>query len=138
MEELKNRKEALAEKEKDLNDLAARLQSERAELCQLTQTVERVQTEFDQNVTRVQQAEEVNLKKLAKMYAAMSPDGAAAIFKELDDKAIVKVMIFMKESESAPVLELMARQSEADAKRAAAISERLRLSFMEKKKSATQ
>jgi len=37
--------------------------------------------------------------------------------------------VFMKESEAAPLLESLARTSEADAKRAAALSERLRKSI---------
>jgi flagellar motility protein MotE (MotC chaperone) len=138
MSELRSQKEALGAKERDLTELSARLQSERAELSQLTKSIERVQADFDQNVTRVRQEEEANLKKLAKMYATMTPEGATTIFKALDDATIVKIMTLMKDSESAPVLELMARQSEAEAKRVAGISERLRLSFTETKKPAAR
>lgn len=134
MEELKKEKEAMAAKEKDLNELAARLDTERSELYQLTQTVQQVQVEFDQNVTRVRTQETTNLKKLAKVYAAMTPEGAAAVFKAMDDASVVKVMVFMKEAETGPVLEVMAHQGGADAKRVAGISERLRLACAEPKK----
>jgi len=134
MSELKQQKEALAAKEKSLNELAERLRTERSELNQLTQVVQQAQTEFDQNVTRVREQETSNLKKLAKMYSTMSPEGAAAVFKAMDDASVVKVLTFMRETETAPVLEAMARQSEADAKRVAGISERLRLSIAEVKK----
>jgi hypothetical protein len=131
--ELKQEKEALAAKEKELKDLALRLQSERAELGQITQAVQQLQAEFDQNITRVRAEETVNLKKLAKTYAAMTPDGAASIFKALDDDSAVKIMMFMKETETAPILEALAKPGEVQAKRVAAISERLRLGITTKK-----
>jgi flagellar motility protein MotE (MotC chaperone) len=137
--ELKKEKEALAAKEKDLNDLASRLQTERAELNQLTQMVHQVQAEFDRNVIRVRDQESANLKRLAKMYSTMTPDGAAAVFKALDDSTLVKVLTCMKDTETAAILEVMARQGEAQAKRVAAISEHLRLSLAEEnKKSSSQ
>ena len=40
----------------------------------------RLQKEFDQNVLRVQEEETANLKKLAKVYSAMTPEGAARKF----------------------------------------------------------
>jgi hypothetical protein len=132
--ELRKEKDSLTAKEKELNDLATRLQTERGELNQLTQTVQQVQTEFDQNVTHVREQETANLKKLAKMYATMTPEGAAAVFKALDDTAVVKVLTFMKDSETAAVLEVLARQNDTEAKRVAGISERLRLSLAETKK----
>jgi flagellar motility protein MotE (MotC chaperone) len=127
--ELKQEKEALAAKEKELKDLALRLQTERAELGQITQAVHQLQADFDQNITRVREGETVNLKKLAKTYAAMTPDGAAAILRALDDDSAVKILMFMKESETAPILEALAKPGELQAKRVAAISERLRLSI---------
>jgi len=127
--ELKKEKDSLAVRAKQLDGLEARLLSERKEINQVTQHVHQLQVEFDSNVTRAFDEEKVNLKKLAKMYAAMTPEGSAAIFKQLDDISIVKIMMFMKEAETAPILELMAKQGEPQAKRAAALSERLRLSI---------
>jgi flagellar motility protein MotE (MotC chaperone) len=135
--ELKKERDAVAAKEKELNELATRLQAERTELNQLTQQVQQVQTEFDQNVTHVREGETTNLKRLAKMYSSMSPEGALAVFKALDDATLVKVLTFMKDTETAPVLEAMARQGGDDAKRVAAISERLRFVLAEAKKNGT-
>jgi flagellar motility protein MotE (MotC chaperone) len=132
--ELSKEKEALALKEKDLKELAERLQNERAELYLLTQAVHQVQAEFDEHVTRVREEETANLKRLAKMYSTMSPEGAATVFKELDDGTVVKLMVFMKDADSAAVLESMARQGEAAARRVAALSERLRMALPEAKK----
>jgi len=136
--ELKKERDAVAAKEKELNELATRLQAERTELNQLTQQVQQVQTEFDQNVTHVREGETANLKRLAKMYSSMTPEGALAVFKALDDATLVKVLTFMKDTETAPILETMAKQGADDAKRVAAISERLRFVLAEAKKTPTQ
>jgi flagellar motility protein MotE (MotC chaperone) len=126
--DLKKEKDSLAEREKQLNELALRLQAERLELNTVTQMVDRLQKEFDRNVVRVREEETVNLKKLAKVYSGMSPEGATTILKEMPDDQVVKILIFMKENETGPILEAMAKGSTNDTKRAALISDRLRLS----------
>ena len=60
------------------------------------------------------------------------PYSAAAIMREMGDAVVVKIMLFMKETETAPILETLARPNEQAAKRAALISERLRLSVSRK------
>ncbi len=127
--ELKKEKEALAVRSAELNELAARLNSERQELLQTTQRVQVMQKQFDQSVTRIQEEEAANLKKMAKTYASMSPEAAARIFKELDDLVVVKIFRFMKDTETAPILEIMSKQSKEDAKRAATLAEKLRLTL---------
>ena len=124
--ELAKEKETLAGREKQLNELASRLEAERQEINIVTQAVYRMQTEFDRNVVRVREEEMANLKKLAKVYAAMSPEGAAAILKQMEDEQILKFMVFMKDAETGPVLEGLAKLSEADAKRAATLTDKLR------------
>lgn len=127
--ELKLEKERLAKRSVELNELAERLQAERLELNQVTQMVNQLQVEFDLNVVRVTTEEAANIKRLARTYAAMSPEGAAAILKQLDETTLVKILANMKESEIALLLEAIGRQSEAEARRVAGISERLRLSL---------
>jgi flagellar motility protein MotE (MotC chaperone) len=61
------------------------------------------------------------------MYATMEPAGAARILREIDDTVIVKIMTLMKEPETAAILEAFARQGEQETKRAAAITETLRI-----------
>jgi len=126
IEELKKEKQALDKREKDLNALAERLQAERMEINIVTQSVFRMQKEFDSNIARVTAEEVVNLKKLAKTYAAMSPEGAAVIMKELDDIMLVKILATLKESESAPIIEILGGQGGTEAKRMALITDRLR------------
>jgi flagellar motility protein MotE (MotC chaperone) len=127
--EIKVEKKSLAKKEQELNELSTRLQAERAELSLVTQSVQHMQTDFDQNVLRIREEETANLKKLAKVYADMSADGAAAIFAELDDSSVVKIMTFMKDSETAAILEALSKKGQPQAKRAANLSERLRLAM---------
>ncbi len=128
MQELKAEKKVLQQKEQQLNDLATRLDAERAEVNQATQSVRQLQMDFDKNVLHVKDEEAVNLKKLAKVYAAMSGEGAASIFAEMDDNAVARIMAFMREGETAVILEAMAKKPGTDPKRAALISDRLRLS----------
>lgn len=126
--ELKVEKKALEKKEQQLNDLALRLAAEHAEINQATQSVHQLQVDFDKNVVRVQEEETANLKKLAKVYSDMTPESAANIFTEMDDPAIIKIMVFMKESETAAILEAFAKKGVPEAKRVATLSESLRLS----------
>jgi flagellar motility protein MotE (MotC chaperone) len=137
MAELKDEREALRVRTIQLNELQARLNAERQEICQVTQTVYRLRKELDATVSRVSDEESVNLRKLAKIYATMSPSGAARILKEMDDDQIVKILALMKEAESAPILEVFGQGDKRDDKRAALISNRLRLTIPPPKKAPT-
>lgn len=129
--DLRTEKENLDARAQQLDELATRLQNERSELNQVTQMVSRIQQDFDHEVTSVHEEEMANLKHLAKVYAAMTPASAVIILKELDDQQIVKILCFMKEAETAPILEAFANSGAADARRAAMLSERIRLTLME-------
>ncbi|MBI3876005.1 MAG: hypothetical protein HY300_08630 [Verrucomicrobia bacterium] len=106
--------------------------SERIEINVLLQQLKKMQADFDKSFLYVQEEETTNLKRLAKMYAQMEPANAAAILKELEDTAVVKIMVFMKEQETAPILETLAKTSSDDTKRAAKISEQIRLTMSKK------
>jgi flagellar motility protein MotE (MotC chaperone) len=128
--ELKDKKAELDTRESQLNELAARLEAQRAELNQATQAVFQTQMDFDKMVLRVKDDETANLKKLAKVYSAMTPDGAANIFSQMDDETVVKILLFMKEEQVAAVLESLAKKGTAESKRAVDISERVRVSVV--------
>jgi flagellar motility protein MotE (MotC chaperone) len=127
--ELKKEREMNSLRRMELDELATHLAAERGEIEQLMAKVEAKQREFDANVVKLKEEETANLKKLAKVYAAMTPDGASSILKALDDEQIVRIFVFMKEAESAPILECLAKGGENEAKRAAKVSERIRLSM---------
>ena len=123
--------ESQTQREKDLNELAQRLESERQEFSAVTQRMQRLQVEFDKNLVFVKTNEAANLKKLAKTYAAMSPEGISAIFKNLADEHVVKILMFLNDAERAPILDSLAKLGEEDAKRAARLLERLRLASID-------
>ena len=122
-------KQNLDVREQELRDWAARLDAEQQEISVVTQRVARLQQDFDQQVVSVRASEAANLKKLAKIYSAMTPEGATKILKELTDEQVVKILMFMKDTETAPILELLAQQGQSEAKRAALITDRLRLAI---------
>jgi flagellar motility protein MotE (MotC chaperone) len=124
--ELKAEKDAAEAKEKQLNELAARLRAERAELDEALKGIKKIQSQVDRDVFRIKEDEAGNLKRLAKMYAAMEPASAAKILRELDDAIVVKTLTLMKEPETALVLEAFSKLGEAETKRAAALAENLR------------
>lgn len=125
--ELKTEKEALAARAEDLNQLSARLKTERAELDQVTESVKKIQADIDQRLLEVKAEEVPNLKRLAKSYSAMTPAGAATILREQDDATVAKALSYMKDAENGPILEAIARLGPAEAQRAASLTEKLRL-----------
>jgi len=125
--ELKAEKQKLDDREQQLNELATRLDTERGEISNATQSVQQLQADFDKNVLRIKDEEIANLKKLAKVYSAMTPDGAALILSDLDDTQVAKILVFMKEGDAAAILESISKKGAAEAKRAADLSERLRV-----------
>ncbi len=135
IQELKIEKETLARREKDLNELAERLKTERLEINVVTQAVYQLQMQVEASIVRINAEEAVNIKKLSKTYAAMSPDGAAPIMKEMEEPTLIKIIALMKEAESAPILEAMSKLSPDDAKRVAKVTERLRFYLSEQPKS---
>ena len=134
LKEIKTEREYLTKRAAELRELETRLAAERAEINTITQRVAQLQMEFDQTIIRVKEEEAPNLKKLARLYSTMSLEGASAILRELDDMVVVKVMSFMKEDQSAPLLDAMAKEGELQAKRAATIAEALRKTVADKKK----
>jgi flagellar motility protein MotE (MotC chaperone) len=125
--ELKEQRETLRARALKLDELEARLTAERQEIYSVTQAVFHLKTNIEAIVTRVGEEEVVNLKKLAKVYATMSPEGAAHILREMEDEQVVKILALMKESESAPILESLGQGTKDEPKRAALLSNRLRL-----------
>ncbi len=134
IKELQREKASVADHELRLREWEARLKSEQAELTVVTQRVAQIRTELDKDITRVREDEVANLKRLAKMYGTMEPAAAANVFLEMDESSVVKIMLVMKDSETAPVLDALAKQGAVGAKRAASLSERLRLAQAAPKK----
>ena len=71
-----------------------------------------------------------NLRTLAQTYTNLSPRGAVAIVRELDDVTVVKILALMKPDVVGAIFEEMSKGGGPEAplaRRAAALSEKLRL-----------
>ena len=134
--ELRAGRTEMADREKKLKELEERLRGERTEVNQATQRVYRLQKQVDQtildfekSVVRVKEEETVNLKRLARVYASMAPESATPILKEMTDEQLVKLLVFMKDSEVVTILETLSKTGKDDIKRVAQLSEKMRLTL---------
>ena len=136
---LKEKKQSLEEREKRCQQWETRLRAEHAELQHLMDRIDQVRTQVDQAVARVeakdaasnarlQQQEAAHWKRMAKVYAGLSPQTAGAILKEMDDEQLLKLMSGLKDQELITLLQYLASRGPEDAKRAAALTQRLGLS----------
>ncbi len=125
--ELRTKETGIREKQGELEKWEKRLLNENEELRKLRSQVEAMQTNLNSMVTMVQEDEVPNLKKIAKIHTSMAPEAAARILLNLEDDSLVKILVLMKEADSAPILEQMATDP-LQAKRVARLTERIRLS----------
>jgi flagellar motility protein MotE (MotC chaperone) len=86
--------------------------------------------EIADRVIEINTDELKNLRTLAQTYANLTPKGAVAIIREMDDVTVVKILSLMKSDVVAPIFEEMSKTAAIDAplaRRAATLSEKLRL-----------
>lgn len=128
--ELRERLAGVQARENELRDYELRLRAERAEIEKIRREVDRMRTAVQTTITEVQAVEQKNLKTLAATYSNMTPGAVLAIFREMDDDTVVKILAFMKPDPVGQILEEMARTKDGEgtlAGRAAVISNKLRL-----------
>jgi flagellar motility protein MotE (MotC chaperone) len=125
--ELRREQEALALRAQELQDLQNRLAAERQELSSITQLVHQLQIEFDRNVVRFKDQETENLKRRVKVITAMSPEGASGLLAEMPDDDVVKLFALMKPDEVSGFLDTLSKSGSAGAKRAVALTDKMRL-----------
>ena len=101
--------------------------AEQQELEKTRKQIEALRAAIDERLIEVTEGEVANLRKLALTYGALTPKSAVAIFREMDDTTLVKLFSLMKPDIVGPIFEEMGKQSASDAKRAALLSERLRM-----------
>jgi len=130
--ELKMEKETMRAKAKQLAELEVRLKADRSELDEATKRIGKMQDQVNRDLFRIKDDEAANLKKLAKMYSSMEPASAAKIMRELDDAVVVKIMTLMKDAETGVILDALSKMGDLETKRAARISENLRLAVVQK------
>ncbi len=129
-QELTAARAELAQRDATLTAREARLADELAELDKVRQQIESLRADISNRIVQVQTQELRNLKTLAATYSLLTPKAAVAIFGELDDVAVVKLLSLMKPEVAAALLEEISRtpgDDNANVKRAAELSQRLRL-----------
>ena len=130
--ELKNERTSLATREQQLGELEARLKAERTEIDEATKRITKMQQDVNRETLRIKEDEVGNLKRLGKLYSTMEPASAAKIMRELDDSVVVKILTLMKDADVALILDGFAKMGDVETKRAARISENLRLAVGQK------
>jgi flagellar motility protein MotE (MotC chaperone) len=124
--QVKEERAALALREEQLKEWEMRLTAENREISTVTQTVTKLQNEFDQRVLQFKDQEVANAKKQIKVIADMSPEGAATMLNEVSDDETTKLLYLMKADVSGPILDAMSKQGPMQARRAATLAQRLK------------
>lgn len=128
--ELKEERARLKKQSELLDQRSARVAAEERELGKLRADVEAMRKQVSDRLVEVSADEAKNVRSLAQTYANLTPKGAVAILKEMDDSTAVKILSLMKPDIVGPIFEEMSRNAGTDtalAKRAATLSEKLRL-----------
>jgi flagellar motility protein MotE (MotC chaperone) len=124
--QLKSERETLAVREQQLKEWETRLAAESREIAAVTQAVTRSQQEFDKRVLLFTDQQKDNVKKQLKVIAGMTPDGAAAMLNEMPDDEVARLLYAMKPDVSAAILDAMSKTGGAFARRAAALTDRIK------------
>ena len=133
--ELKTERSKLVERQTELDKVAAHVDAERQELEKTRAEIGVMRDQLTAQIPEIQDSERKNLKTLAQTYTAMSPSAVVAIFRDMDDTMCVKLLSLMKPAIVGSILQEMSVQDKDDTltKRAAKISDKLRLVLEEKK-----
>lgn len=123
--QIQNEKEKLDLREQELDEWQTRLSTEAQEISTVTQMVSQLQANFDQNVVRFKAQETDNVKHQAKLIAAMSPEGAVAMFNQMSDDDVVRILYVMKPDDASAILDALSKMGDDQAKRAALLTERV-------------
>lgn len=124
--QIKNERDTLAVREQQLKEWESRLVAESREIASVTQAVSRTQLEFDKRVLLFTEQQKDNAKKQLKVIADMTPDGAVAILNEMPDDEVARLLYTLKPDISGAILDAMSKVGGPSAKRAAALTERIK------------
>jgi flagellar motility protein MotE (MotC chaperone) len=126
--ELKDERAKLKKQSELLEQRAGRLAAEEKEFAKLRAEVESIRQQIADRLIEINADEAKNLRSLAATYSNLSPRGAVAILKEMEDGTAVKILSLMKPDVVGPIFEEMTRTTDEPlSRRAAMLSEKLRL-----------
>jgi flagellar motility protein MotE (MotC chaperone) len=127
LSQMKSEKANLDSREERLDEMQTRLNAELQEITTATQTVSQLQDNFDKNVIRFDAQQTENIKHQAKLMSDMSPEGAIAMLNEMPDDDAVRILFTMKDDVASVLLDTWSKAGKEQAKRAAILTEKLRL-----------
>jgi flagellar motility protein MotE (MotC chaperone) len=123
--QIQNEKEKLDARSQELDEWQTRLDMEVQEVSVATQMVAQLQSNFDENVVRFKAQETDNVKRQAKLIAAMSPEGAVDLLGQMSDDDVVRILYTMKPDQASAILDTLSKMGVDEAKRAAQLTELL-------------
>ena len=86
-----------------MDQRAARLASEEKELGKVRSDIDGLRKEIASRVIEISADEQKNIRTLSQTYTNLTPRAAVAIFKEMDDVTVVKILSLMKADVVAPI-----------------------------------
>ncbi len=128
--ELKEERIRLRKQAELLDQRSARLAAEEKEFATLRANVEALRKQIADKVIEISADEAKNIRTLAATYTNLTPRGAVAILREMDDATAVKILSLMKADVVGLIFEEMSHAVGTDnslPRRAALLSEKLRL-----------
>jgi flagellar motility protein MotE (MotC chaperone) len=128
--ELQQEKTLLQERQRQLNELAARLKLEMEVIGSITQEMllakAALQQAMTNNVNILQSSETNQLRQLASIYTNMAPDNAVAILQTMTPDEIARILHLMETQNKAAILEnFVTNKLTTNSGKATEISERL-------------
>ena len=124
--QIKDERDTLAVREQQLKEWEAQLNAQSKELSMVTRAMSNAQADFDKRVVLFTDQEKENAKKQVKVFAGMTPDGAATVFGEMPDHDVAKLLFAMKNELAGGILDAMSRQGPLQAKRAALLAQQMK------------
>ncbi len=150
--ELESERAKLVADQKSIMSLQSQTAAERAELDKVRDAIRVMRGEIDTRIAEIderkqkelleiEEREVKNLKSLSQTYSAMNPPQVVSIFREMEENTVVKILSMMKTTTVGPILAEMTKapdrgEGESMAKRAARITDKLRLIKSLKKENA--
>jgi flagellar motility protein MotE (MotC chaperone) len=128
--ELAEQRTRFGTRESELAARESRLAEERKQIEEARRQVELLRAEIDSRLMRIEAEEIKNLKTLVATYSRLSPASAVAIFREMDDVLVAKLLSLMKPETCSAILEELSRDpgpENINVRRAAELTERLRM-----------
>ncbi|HVU25880.1 MAG TPA: hypothetical protein VHE13_17245 [Opitutus sp.] len=128
--ELRDERARLRHESELIDQRRAQLENEQQQLAAVRTDLESLRADIGRRVIELTTDESKNIRTLAQTYSNLTPSGAVAVMRELDDNTVVKILSQMKPDIVAPIFEEMSHTPDADgtlAKRAATLSDKLRL-----------